>query len=550
MDTRHPSSPTLLTDFVEPVAEDPSQGAEVVALTVLCHPDASRIGDRVLLGELASGREAFVSRLRPAFLNPSGPLAPGLGGEPLADLHVSREPLRFQAGEEEGSVLLLVGKSRTRVSVGGEPITSRCLFSAEEVDSGVVLELARRIVLLLHRYTSRQGGSPGRHGLVGDSSAMESVRREIDRIAELKVPVLLRGETGTGKELVARAIHEHGHRDGPFVAVNFGAIPASLASSELFGAAKGSFTGAVQSQVGYFARAEGGTLFLDEIGEASPEVQVMLLRAIETEEIQPVGTQQTRKVDVRLVAATDADLEVRAAAGEFRAPLLHRLAGYEIWLPPLRQRRDDIGRLLSSFLREELAALGATHLLNPPERRQVPWLSAEVVARLGGYDWPGNVRQLRNVVRQLAIGSRDLPKIEIGPPVERLLSGDGSAGLATGPRPVVTSPGPAVESPPPPPPKPKRRKPATVGEAELITALRTHRYDLKATAEALRISRTSLYALIEKFPNVRSPGEVDDQEIFRCYQACEGDLESMVDRLQLSKAVLQRRLGRILQNEG
>lgn len=549
MDTRHPSSPTLLTDFIEPVSEDPSQGAEVVALTVLCHPDASRIGDRVLLGELASGREAFVSRLRPAFLNPSGPLAPGLGGEPLADLHLSREPLRFRSGDEEGSVLLLVGKSRTRVTVCGEAVTTRRLFSAEEVESGVVLELARRIVLLLHRYTSRLGGNPGRHGLVGDSSAMESVRREIDRIAELKVPVLLRGETGTGKELVARAIHEQGQRSGPFVAVNFGAIPASLASSELFGAAKGSFTGSVQSQLGYFARAEGGTLFLDEIGEAPPEVQVMLLRAIETEEIQPVGTQQTRKVDVRLVAATDADLEVRAATGEFRAPLLHRLAGYEIWLPPLRQRRDDIGRLLFSFLREELTALGASHLLRPPERRQVPWLSAEVVARLGGYDWPGNVRQLRNVVRQLTIGSRDLPKIEVGPPVERLLSGDGTAGIgaATGPRPVLSVPAPVAEIPPP---RPKRRKPSTVSETELIAALQTHRYDLKATAEALQVSRTSLYALIEKFPNVRSPGEVDDQEIFRCYQACEGEIESMVDRLQLSKAVLQRRLSRILQQGG
>src|SRR5262249_34932398 len=156
---------------------------------------------------------------------------------------------------------------------------------------------------------------------------------------------------GTGKELVARAIHESGRRRGAVcLSVNMGAIPPSLATSELFGAVRGAYTGAVRDHLGYFQRAHGGTLFLDEIGETPPEVQVMLLRVLEPGEVQRVGSPQTQKVDVRLIAATDADLERALHEGRFRAPLLHRLSGYEIYIPPLRERRDDFGRLLFHFL--------------------------------------------------------------------------------------------------------------------------------------------------------------------------------------------------------
>jgi two-component system nitrogen regulation response regulator GlnG len=227
-------------------------------------------------------------------------------------------------------------------------------------------------------------------------------------------------------------------------------------------------------------------------------------------------------VDVRVLAATDADLEARVAAGEFRAPLLHRLGGYEIWLPPLRERRDDIGRLLVHFLRRELAALDAAHLLEPDAPL---WLPADLVARLALYHWPGNVRQLRNVARQIAIASRAQPRAEIGPAVERLLR-------EAAPRPAEPPQGPAAE----------RRRPAEVPEAELIEALHACRWDLQAAAERLRISRPSLYALVEANPRLRKAGDLSPEEIARCWEECGGDVETMVERLEVSRKALARRL--------
>ena len=254
---------------------------------------------------------------------------------------------------------------------------------------------------------------------MGESEGLVELRREIRRVADLEIPVLLRGETGTGKELMARAIHRAGRRrEKPYLSVNLGAIPPTLAASELFGAAKGAFTGAVRPHSGYFPRAHDGTLFLDEIGEAPPEVQVMLLRVLENGEIQHLGVQETQTVDVRMIAATDLDLETATDEGSFRAPLLHRLAGYEIVVPPLRERRDDFGRLLLDFLREELEAVGEAQRL---ERERSEWLPVSIVARLARHDWPGNVRQLKNAARQIVIGSRGSDTVRIGPQLERLL---------------------------------------------------------------------------------------------------------------------------------
>ena len=211
-----------------------------------------------------------------------------------------------------------------------------------------MLLLAGRIVLVLHPMPPAPAREVEGLGLTGDSAAMAQVRADVRRVADLEVAVLLRGETGTGKELVARAIHRRSpRRSRPYLAVNMGAIPPALAAAELFGAARGAFTGADQRRTGYFSQAHGGTLFLDEIGETPPEVQVLLLRALETGEIQPVGAEAPRRVDVRVLAATDADLEAAIAAGRFRAPLLHRLNGYEIRLPALAR---TAGGLRSALL--------------------------------------------------------------------------------------------------------------------------------------------------------------------------------------------------------
>ncbi|HYU33438.1 MAG TPA: sigma-54 dependent transcriptional regulator [Thermoanaerobaculia bacterium] len=502
-------------------------GLRLPTLTILYHPDLRRIGARAFLSELLVGREVLVSRNQPDLARPDQ-----LAGEPLEDNHISRRPFRLRAAQD-GGIDLLLDDSRTAVVAQGVSVLQEHRFSASEVEHGAVLELSGRVVLLLHLTIPLGQTPPPRFGLIGDSPGLLRVRADIQRVSDLEVPVLLRGETGTGKELAARAIHEAGpRRSGPFLGVNLGAIPPTLSASELFGAVRGAFTGSVTQQEGYFRRAHGGTLFLDEIGEAPPEVQVMLLRALETGEIFPVGSQSALRADVRVIAATDVDLEGRVRDGGFRAPLLHRLSGFEIWLPPLRERREDVGRLLFHFLRQELARIGEGHRLDPESRLCDPlWLPPRLVSRLARYEWPGNVRQLRNVARQLVIGSRGLSHLEIGPQVERLLRAEDTAGSGEQP--------PEVSLPSPPP---RWRKPSEVGEEELLATLRESRWDLKAAATALKISRTSLYALIDESPRIRKASDLTGEEIERCFREEGGDLDAMVERLEVSKKALGRRL--------
>ena len=502
---------------------------EVPALTVLFHPDVRRVGERLLLTELAASRTAVLTRTEPEFATPDG-----IPRGPLSDPHLSRRPLRFDACGG-GAIVLDPTESGTLVVVRGTKQEERCTFPRSAVDEGVVLELGGSVVLLLHR-CELFSEEPQRFSLVGDSNAMVRLRGTIERVADLDVPVLLRGETGTGKELTAAAIHRASKRTGPFLAVNLGAIPDSLASSELFGAAKGAFTGAGRRQVGYFERARGGTLFLDEIGAASDEVQAMLLRVLETREIQAVGAEEPRAVDVRVITATDADLEAAVQAGTFRAALLHRLASFELHLPPLRQRRDDIGRLLVYFLRRELEAVGEAERLDSTS--SLPWLPAPLVARLAQLDWPGNVRQLRNVARQLVITSRGLPQVELGPQVERLLVSEPIPDEVEGRQQIEAMVSEA-------PRRVDRRRVSQIPEDDLRTALMDSRWDLKAAAHALQVSRTSLYALLERHPHWRTPSQIGDEEIARCHGECVGDFETLMERLGISQRALRRRLNEL-----
>jgi two-component system nitrogen regulation response regulator GlnG len=507
----------------------------VPALTVLWHPELARAGDRARLGELLRGGEASLTRSAPGFLPPGAPRA-----RPLEHASLDGLRLRFSSGTSYGAVRLHVAGTDGGVRVGGVPLSGERELSADEVEHGVVVDLRDSVVLLVHHLPAAEVWEPMDFGLVGQSESLVEVRREIRRVADLEIPVLLRGETGTGKELMARAIHRASRRrDEPYQALNLGAIPASLAVSELFGAAKGAFTGAVRTQVGYFARAHRGTLFLDEVGEAPPEVQVMLLRVLESGEIQPLGVQETQQVDVRLIAATDVDLEEVTAEGKFRAPLFHRLAGYEIVVPPLRERRDDFGRLLAHFLREELEILGEADRLG--SGRALQWLPTSIVARLARHEWPGNIRQLKNVARQLAIGSRGGETVRIGPQLERLLQEAVSEEGAGEGEPGRRAPA-AAPAEPPRPVRQHYRDPAEVGEEELLEALRRHRWAVKPTAADLRLSRTSLYALIDRSRTVRKAGDLTREEIEDASAACGGDLDAMGGRLEVSTSGLKQRM--------
>jgi DNA-binding NtrC family response regulator len=234
-------------------------------------------------------------------------------------------------------------------------------------------------------------------GLTGRAPAMIELYKEIARVAPSRTTVLVVGESGTGKELVARAIHKHGPRAlRNFVAVNCGALTETLLEAELFGHVRGSFTGAVGDRRGLWEEASGGTLFLDEIGETSPAMQVKLLRALQEGEVKRVGSSQTARVDTRVVAATNRDLEREVKAGGFREDLFYRLSVVTIRVPPLRERRGDIPLLAEHFLRAASGKSGQGRLR----------LSAETLKLLVAYKWPGNVRELESFVEYAALHAR------------------------------------------------------------------------------------------------------------------------------------------------
>ena len=233
--------------------------------------------------------------------------------------------------------------------------------------------------------------------ITGRSPAMIRLYLEIARVASSRATVLITGESGTGKELVARSIHKHSPRAGMgFVAVNCGALTETLLEAELFGAMKGSYTGANSDRKGLWEEADCGTLFLDEIGETSQAMQIKLLRALQEGEIRPVGATRARKVDARVIAATNKDLEAEVKAGKFREDLFYRLSVVTLHLPPLRERRTDIPLLAEKFLRRAA-----------PEGRRALRLSDEALACLVAHDWAGNVRELQSAIEHAALRARD-----------------------------------------------------------------------------------------------------------------------------------------------
>jgi DNA-binding NtrC family response regulator len=305
--------------------------------------------------------------------------------------------------------------------------------------------------------------------LVGASPAMLEVYATIDAVARNDATVLITGESGTGKELVARAIHDRGtRRAGRFVAINCGAVSDTLLDSQLFGHRRGAFTGAIADHEGVFAAADGGTLFLDEIAELPLALQPKFLRALQEREIVPLGTTRPQKVDVRLIAVTNQDLEAEVADGRFRADLFYRLNVVHMRLPALRERRDDIPLLAAHYVERY------SRIFNVEPKAIEP----EALARLTAYDWPGNVRELQNVIercfalaRQATIDLASLPAaVRSGPPVPPALDfGDVVPSLEEAERSVI------------------------------LAALRQSGGNKNQAARALGIDRQRLYRKLEKY---------------------------------------------------
>ncbi len=261
------------------------------------------------------------------------------------------------------------------------------------VSKPVDLQMLRSLIeAALKLHPDRPGAGKSQETmLLGDSAAMQKLRSMIAKLARSQAPVFIQGESGTGKELVAREIHRAGPRAGkPFIAVNCGAIPSELMESEFFGHKKGSFTGAIADKEGLFTAAEGGTLFLDEVADLPLNMQVKLLRAIQERAIKPIGEQQEQPVDVRILSASHKNLLDEVAAGRFRQDLFYRLNVIELQVPPLRQRREDIGTLARHFLQRIADRWGTP----------AAQLSPEALEKLQTYDFPGNVRELENILER------------------------------------------------------------------------------------------------------------------------------------------------------
>jgi two-component system response regulator PilR (NtrC family) len=299
-------------------------------------------------------------------------------------------------------------------------------FHVDEINAVIDRALEKRTLVEENlALRDRIAGRARLGDLLGKSKAMQKLFEVIGKIHSARTSVLITGESGTGKELVARALHTEGARAKlPFVAINCGAIPDELMESELFGYKRGAFTGAVSDKPGLFQQAGGGTLFLDEIGELSLAMQVKLLRALQERKVKPVGGTEELEIDARVVAATNRDLEAEVARGAFRADLFYRLNVIEVWIPPLRHRREDIPLLAEHFLRRFAADHGRTAELTPDAMR-----------KLESYDYPGNVRELENVLeRAIAlssgpkIGVEDLPElrtVRVAPDVPPELPAEG-----------------------------------------------------------------------------------------------------------------------------
>jgi len=327
--------------------------------------------------------------------------APGVVvlGPAIADRTEAPEVVRSLHGRRPGLAIVLVSArdaAAPAVAALQAGAADYLVLCDGDDGSGLVRSLAR-LASPAHRpalAAGRAAGGEALAGLVGQSAAIQQVRELVRTAARIEAHVLIEGETGTGKEVVARAVHALGRRAaGPFVPLNCAAIPETLAESELFGHARGAFTGAVQERPGALQLAERGTLFLDEVEDLAPPLQAKLLRVVQDREVRPLGGSTTRRVDVRLVAASNRDLWRMVEAGEFRRDLFYRLRVFAIHLPPLRQRREDLPLLIEHFVGRFNRRHGSGFVVPPPAALR-PLLE---------HPWPGNVRELENALESLLI---------------------------------------------------------------------------------------------------------------------------------------------------
>jgi len=493
-----------------------------LGITVLWHPEPAMIGSQFLHSR--SHGELELNRFTPLFCHP------GQSGLPLAVGTISRTPilLRWQDAQ---SVMLEVPPSRMVVEVNGQEVQQQLSLSSSQIDQGVVISLGRSVFLCLHwmRSLPQFNLIPE---IIGVGSAAIQLREQIRQMAKSDLPVLLLGETGTGKELAAKAIHQFSARaNAPLVTVNMAALNETLAAADLFGASKGAYTGAAQTRKGYFAEAAGATLFLDEVGNTPASIQPMLLRVLETGDYRPLGASQDCRSTARILSATDQNLY----QGNFNHALLRRLESLVLHLPPLKQRREDLGVLIQHILTRE-----------PGEATLASEFPGEILNSLFCYDWPGNVRQLAQVIRRVCLQLQtgqvpdlsglleqaSLPALTANSVHPKLRSGNLDSTMVGG-NSAAHPPNSNAQS---------RKKLHEISPDAVLTAMRNQRWEILAAAQELGVSRPSMYKLIEQHPLIRRAQDIPVTEIQSALLASQQQIDRCAEILQTPAEALRRYL--------
>lgn len=495
----------------------------VLLLTVLFHPDPSRIGQVARVPLHDPSMPWVLGRRSPDFAHPGQ-----AEGEPLHDPHVSRRAIEFAF--EKNSLLLTRFEGSSRVRLGGSELRKVATLDREALMQGIPIALGHALVLFLRLGDAPLITSPeypGSESLLGKSAAMQTLREQVLAAAQCRDDVLVRGETGTGKELVANAIHAASSTGtGQMVSVNMAAIPPELAPSMLFGSARGAFTGADKNRQGYFEQASGGTLFLDEIGDCPADIQPQLLRALQEREIQEVGG-AIRRVDVRVISATDVPLEETA---HFKAALLHRLGAVEIFLPPLRERIEDLGELVIHFAGDAARATGREVLLPRGDSSAVDLAAwALFIFRASRYHWPGNIRELANVVSQVVRRAPDaLSLVEV---FEEAISRRKDSTVDTS-TPGVEQGSVSVRT----------RRMVDIADADFDAAMRASEFEPARVARELGVSRTAVYRRIEASQGYRLASDIPASELRDLLAKHEENVVWVAKALRVSPTALRQRL--------
>ena len=486
-------------------AKDPQENP-LLALTICWHPDESRIGEQFISTDFANKIE--LNRYFPVFQKTGGE------GLPIGHGAVSRDPVRIERSDQN-RITITPPSSKMIVEVNGNSVTEPISFQSEETANGIILALGRSVIICLHwmRSLPKMNTIPG---VIGVSDAAIHLRDQIRQIAGTSMPVLLLGETGTGKEVAAQAIHRLSARQHlPMVSVNMAALNESLAAADLFGAARGAYTGAQQTRKGYFSEASGSSLFLDEIGNTPSAIQPMLLRVLETGEYRPLGASQDMRSDARLITATDQDLY----SVQFNQALLRRLESFVIHLPPLRERREDIGVLIV-HLRQQ-TGIGSQQVL--------PF---EIISELMLYSWPGNIRQLSHVLRRILIALQSGENPRLASLVQSYAPHHDSAINIT----HSTPPGSASQAKPSAP----RKRLHELSEDDVTRAMIENDWYIQGAAQALGISRPSMYKLLDQHSQIRRPEQIAHHELQTVLQLHKMNIELSAAELKTPSEALRR----------